>query len=624
MSSKPRKIELLAPAKDLVTAYEAILHGADAVYVGAARFGARSAAGFPLEDLRLLVPYAHVFGAKVYVALNTILYDEELNDAELLIWEIYKAGADALIIQDMGILEMNLPPIPLHASTQCDTTSVKEAQHLESLGFDQIVLARELNVQQIKQICSAIDTPIEAFVHGALCVSYSGRCYISQALTKRSANRGNCSQQCRLPYNLLDAEGQLIRSEQHLLSPKDLNRSELLVDLLDAGVTSFKIEGRLKGISYVKNVVAYYRQCLDHIFEEYPTAYCRASYGRTKVNFIPNLYKSFNRGFTDYQLKKHSPKEKQRIELINPYSPKSQGEFIAELKNVKHKTWQLTGSKDLDLNNGDGLCFLTPDGKSGGVRVNKSLGLGQLSLARPLDIPKGSKIYRNYDQNFEQSLLGATAQRFWPIRVRLKTLSWGLALSLAPLDLDRLEVSISTPLELEEAKRFDRERLLKELRKFGDTPFVAEEVFLDFQGKEWFIPLSILSDLRRKVSERLHQGLITFFSNREHISKKVKRQALPSPKRLDYTANISNRLSRLHYAKLGHKVEEDAFELKAVEHAALMTTKHCLRYEIGYCHLADHHKEMPYQEPLYLERDGQKVRLDFDCKNCQMLLYKAD
>ncbi len=621
---KARAIELLAPAKDLATGREAILHGADAVYIGAPRFGARASAGVSLEDLQQLSTFAHAYGVKIYVALNTILYDQELEEAEALIWDIYRTGVDALIIQDMGILEMNLPPLPLHASTQCDTTTPEEAIQLEALGFEQIVLARELNLEQIRQISTEVHTPLEVFVHGALCVSYSGRCYISQAFTGRSANRGNCSQQCRLPYTLSDARGRIIRQDEHLLSPKDLNRSKILGELLEAGVSSFKIEGRLKGISYVKNIVAYYRQALDKLIEANPEKYYRASFGHSKISFIPQANKSFNRGFTSYQLEhKHKGMTERIPSLINPHSPKSQGEYLAQLEKSKGTVWRLSSEARAKLNNGDGLCYITPQGESGGIRINKVNPDGTFSLARPLNLPKGSEIFRNYDIEFERKLAGNTATRLWDIKVRLRATSWGFALDLSPIDLPRLEITASLELPIERAKRFDKQRIEKELNKFGDSIFRASVIELDFGGRELFIPLSRLGELRRKASEQLLKAITMHFSNREHNSKKKKKDKAKALKQsLDYRANIANHLAEKHYQSLGYKTLEKAYELKPVKDAKLMTTKHCLRYEIGYCHRVDGAKQMPYQEPLYLEREGQRIRLDFDCKNCQMLLYK--
>ncbi len=621
---KARAIELLAPAKDLATGREAILHGADAVYIGAPRFGARAAAGVSLADLEELSSFAHAYGVKIYVALNTILYDHELEEAEALIWDIYRTGVDALIIQDMGVLQMNLPPLALHASTQCDTTSPEEAEQLEALGFEQIVLARELNLEQIRQISAVVKQPLEVFVHGALCVSYSGRCYISQALTERSANRGACSQQCRLPYSLIDAQGKVIRQNEHLLSPKDLNRSAILGELLEAGVSSFKIEGRLKGISYVKNIVAYYRQALDKLIEANPEKYRRASYGRSEISFTPQPNKSFNRGFTDYQLEnKHKGMTERSASLINPYSPKSQGEYLSKLARSKGSKWQLSSEAGAKLNNGDGLCYITPQGESGGIRVNKVNQDGTFSLARPLNLPKGSQIFRNYDIEFERELSGNTATRLWDISVKLRSTPWGFALDLRPLALPRLEITASLELPIEEAKRFDEERIKKELRKFGDSIFKASVVELDFAGRELFIPLSRLGELRRQATEQLHRAIAMHFSNRAHIPKKKKKgQAKAIKQSLDYRANIANHLAKKHYQSLGYQELADAYELNPIKNAKLMTTKHCLRYEIGYCHRVDSSKQMPYQEPLFLEREGRRIRLDFDCKNCQMLLYK--
>ncbi len=346
---KARKIELLSPAKNLECGIEAINHGADAVYIGAPKFGARSAAGNSIEDIGRLARYAHQFGAKVYVALNTVLHDFELEEAEKTIWDIYRAEADAIIVQDMGILMMNLPPIPLHASTQTDNRNLEKVKFLEQSGFSQIVLARELSLNDIKNICSNTTVPIEVFVHGALCVSYSGQCYVSEAICKRSANRGMCAQYCRLPYTLTDSNGNIAGSDKHYLSMKDLNLSEHLEELLDAGVSSLKIEGRLKDLSYIKNVTAYYRQKLDCIMEKRPE-FQRASSGRCTFCFKPDLQKSFNRGFTTYFF---YGRENTDIWSLN--SPKSTGETVGKVKDVFDRFFILSGTKK--LNNGDGLCF---------------------------------------------------------------------------------------------------------------------------------------------------------------------------------------------------------------------------------------------------------------------------
>lgn len=620
----PRPIELLAPAKDLETARAAIQHGADAVYIGAPKFGARSAAGVPLEDLRRLTQEAHLYGVRIYVALNTILYDHELSEVESLIWDIWRAGADALIVQDMGVTKMNLPPIPLHASTQCDTTEVEDALHLEGLGFEQIVLARELNVEQVRRIYAAVSHPLEVFVHGALCVSYSGRCYLSEEETKRSANRGACSQQCRLPYDLVDSQGQVIRSQEHLLSPMDLNRAEILEDLLAAGASSLKIEGRLKGISYVKNITAHYRQRLDSIIAQHPELYRRASLGRHTYEFTPNPYKSFNRGFTQYQLHLATP-QRHNDTIINPYSPKSQGEYLGTLTRSSKGVYQL--SDTTHLSNGDGLLYITPHGEVGGVNVNRALGSGAFQPARPIDIPRGSRVFRNQDQAFERLLSSPSASRRLPVGIRLSQLSWGLLLEMWLIDMPRLRVSRSTALELEPAKKFDQERLRIEISKLGDSIFVAEESIVDFSGQAPFVPLSILGELRRMTTQALLRAVALHRrpdrSARTLAMKHLDRSTLPPRPRLlaDYKANISNRLAREHYQELGYEQQQAAYELAPVAGAELMCTKHCIRHYLGYC-TREQGKPLPYSEPLYLCQRGQRLRLSFDCVKCQMFLYK--
>lgn len=619
-----RSIELLAPARDLETARAAIQHGADAVYIGAPRFGARAAAGVSLQDLRQLCQEAHIYGVRIYVALNTILYDDELEEVRQLIWDIYEAGADALIIQDMGITMMDLPPIPLHSSTQCDTVEPEDAQQLEALGFEQIVLARELNIEQIRRIREVTTKPLEVFVHGALCVSYSGRCYISQAFTGRSANRGACSQQCRLPYNLLDSRGKLIEEGKHLLSPKDLNRSQLLEQLLEVGVSSFKIEGRLKGISYVKNITAYYRKCLDAIIARYPEKYKRASLGRSTLKFEPNPIKSFNRGFTDYQMCLPS-KLQSKPALLNPHTPKSQGEYIGTIKHSDKKTWQI--KTNTRLANGDGLLYLTPDGEVGGINVNVSMGQGRITTARPTQIPIGSQVFRNHDKEWERLLSNPTAERRLPIQIKLSATAERLTLQMTMCDAPSIVAQASCELSLELAKRFDAERLSGELSKLGDTIFVVEQVELFLGGEQYFVPLSILSSLRRQATERLMQLWQGYIQPcRSPLSSKMKdldRSQLPNRPKFtpDYRANIANRLAAAHYRAMGYVEQEQAFELQGQAGAYLMTTKHCIKHDLGYCPRQTK-AAMPYSEPLFLEQGGRRIRLEFDCQQCQMYLLQ--
>lgn len=623
--SEKRSIELLAPAKDLETARQAILHGADAIYIGAPRFGARAMAGVSIEDLQTLCKEAHLYRVRVYVAFNTILYDHELKDAQTLIWEIYRAGADALIIQDMGITMMDLPPIPLHSSTQCDTTTPEDVIHLDALGFDQIVLARELNVEQIRQISPVTSKKLEVFVHGALCVSYSGRCYISQALTNRSANRGECSQQCRLPYTLIDSSGLEISHNQHLLSPKDLNRSLILEELLEAGVSSFKIEGRLKSISYVKNITAYYRKKIDDIIAQHPDKYQRASLGTITFSFSPNPLKSFNRGFTDYQITSPN-KTAEKRNYLNPHTPKSQGEFLGHIVQSTPQSWHI--SSNIALSNGDGLLYITPQGEVGGININRSLGVGHIAPARMLRLPKGTQVFRNHDRAWEAMLSGHTAERVHQVKIVLKVCEGLLTLSMQLLEEPEIMITVGLDDKLELAqKKTDITRLKTELSKLGGTIFKAIEVECHLGEAEYFIPLSQLSRLRREAIQRLVdclQDKITPLRNTlTPKMSSLNRSKLPKRKitQIDYTANVANHLAEKHYRELGYIQIDKAFELSSNTKARLMTTKYCIRYELGYCTRA-HKKIMPYKEPLFLLQGKHRIKLEFDCLNCQMYLLQ--
>ena len=385
---RQRKIELLAPAKNLECGIAAVDHGADAIYIGAPRFGARAAAGNSLEDIAELVRYAHVYNVRIYVTVNTILKDEELKDTEKMIWDLYRAGVDALIVQDMGLLELNLPPIPLHASTQMDNRTPQKVRFLAEAGFRQVVLARELSLVEIGNIHHACpDVPLEVFVHGALCVSYSGQCYVSQACFGRSANRGECAQFCRLAFYMVDADGKSIVRNKHLLSLKDLNQSEELEQLLDAGASSLKIEGRLKDVSYVKNVTAYYRQKLDSVFKR-RKEYIRASSGKVKLEFKPQLDKSFSRGFTNYFLFDRNK------DIFSFDTPKSLGEEMGTVKEIRGNYLTVAGIKS--FNNGDGVCFLDQTGKLQGFRINRVENNKLFPQEMPRIKPR-TILYRNFD-----------------------------------------------------------------------------------------------------------------------------------------------------------------------------------------------------------------------------------
>ena len=480
MPIKPRRIELLAPAKDLTCGIEAINHGADAVYIGAPKFGARAAAGNSLEDIRALCDYAHLYNARIYVALNTILREDELPEAEQLIWQLYQAGTDALIVQDMGITRLNLPPIPLHASTQTDNRTPEKVKFLESAGFTQVVLARELSLNEIRCISEQTTVPLEVFVHGALCVSYSGQCYLSAALSGRSANRGECAQYCRLPYSMVDANGTEIVHNKHLLSLKDMNRSDQLEALLDAGVSSLKIEGRLKDVTYVKNITAYYRKKLDAILAHRPE-YCRASAGTSTYTFEPVAEKSFNRGFTPFFLHERSK------DITAFDTPKSLGEPVGTVKELKGTSFTVAGLKQ--LNNGDGLVFFNNRGELEGFRVNRV----EANRVFPLDMPDikpKTPLYRNFDQMFEKLLAKPSAER--KLSVKIEFLDNAFGFTLAMEDETGARVMLTEPFAKEPARREQTDNIRTQLSKLGNTPFEASEVIVQMGGN-WFVPSSLLS-----------------------------------------------------------------------------------------------------------------------------------
>lgn len=607
MPTTSRPIELLAPAKDLNCGIEAINHGADAVYIGAPKFGARAAAGNSLDDIRTLCEYAHLFDARIYVALNTILREEELPEAEKLIWDLYRAGADALIVQDMGITRLNLPPIPLHASTQTDNRTPEKVKFLEAAGFTQVVLARELSLNEIRCIADATKVPLEVFVHGALCVSYSGQCYLSAALSGRSANRGECAQYCRLPYSMVDAGGTEIVHDKHLLSLKDMNRADQLEALLDAGVSSLKIEGRLKDVTYVKNITAYYRKKLDAVLARRPE-YRRASAGKSTFAFEPVPEKSFNRGFTPFLLHERTSD----ITAFN--TPKSLGEPVGTVKELKGNSFTIAGVKQ--LNNGDGLAFFNSKGELEGFRVNRV----EANRVFPLDMPDikpKTPVYRNYDQAFEKLLAKPSAER--KLTVKMEFLDNAFGFTLVMEDETGARVMLTEPFNKELARRDQQDNIRLQLSKLGNTPFEASEVSVGM-SENWFVPSSLLADMRRKAVEKLQADRMMRY--RRELARKVEpTKELPFPERqLTYLGNVSNSLAASFYKAHGVEAVAEAFELKPAKDVPLMFTKHCLRYSMGWCPTYQKQKS-PYKEPYYLIYKDTRLRLHFDCKRCQMLVY---
>lgn len=611
MQVKPRKIELLSPAKDLECGIEAIRHGADAVYIGAPKFGARAAAGNTLEDIQALCDFAHIYNVKIYVALNTILREEELEEAEQLIHALYQAGADALIVQDMGITGMNLPPIPLHASTQTDNRTPEKVRFLQEAGFTQVVLARELSLNEIRKIHEQTDVPLEVFVHGALCVSYSGQCYLSAALSGRSANRGECAQYCRLPYTMVDADGQTIASGKHLLSLKDMNRSNELEALLDAGVSSLKIEGRLKDVSYVKNITAYYRKKLDTIIARHPE-YIRASAGTSRLTFEPVCEKSFNRGFTPFFLKGRT------ADITAFDTPKSLGEPVGTVKEIKGNSFTIAGLKQ--LNNGDGLTFFNERGELEGFRVNRV----DANRIFPLDMPSmlrpKTKLYRNYDQAFEKELAKPSAERKLAVTIEFSENAFGFTLDM--MDETGTHVQLAVPFDKELARRDQQDNIRTQLSKLGGTPFEASQVTIALE-KNWFVPSSLLAEMRRQCVEKLLSAKKINYRREATGFKQKNTSAIFPENRLTYLGNVSNSRAEAFYRQHGVEQIEKAFELAPQTNVPLMFTKHCLRYSMGWCPTYQKQKS-PYKEPYYLLYKDTRLRLKFDCKHCRMLIIKED
>lgn len=603
---KQRKIELLAPAKNLECGIAAVDHGADAVYIGAPRFGARAAAINSLEDIAALVAYAHLYNVRIYVTVNTILKEEELEETEKMIWELYKVGVDALIIQDMGIMELNLPPIPLHASTQMDNRTPERVKFLADAGLKQVVLARELSLEEIRKIHEATPVPLEVFVHGALCVSYSGQCYISQACFGRSANRGECAQFCRLAFTMLDADGKIIANNKHLLSLKDLNQSEELEHLLDAGVSSFKIEGRLKDVTYVKNVTAAYRRKLDAILARRPE-YARASSGNCHYEFTPRLDKSFSRGFTNYFLKG-------RVADIHSFdTPKSLGEEMGRMKEIRGNYLTVAGVKS--FNNGDGVCFIDEQGRLQGFRINRVDGNKLYPQEMPRIKPR-TILYRNFDQEFERILSKKSADRKISVSILLSENNFGFSLTVTDEDDNSITLTLSREKEL--ARTPQTENIKTQLGKLGNTPFEANRIDVEL-ADNWFLPASVLADFRRQAVEKLITARKITYRQEVAPVKKTIHHYLQTE--LTYLGNVANSKAASFYHNHGVSRIAPAYEKERVRDAALMFCKHCLKYSMGWCgvHQGGH---SPYKEPFFLQAtDGKRFRLSFDCKHCQMKVY---
>ncbi len=604
MEQSPRQLELLAPARDARIAIEAIKHGADAVYIGGPGFGARAAAGNSLTEIARAVDYAHQFGAKVYITVNTIIYDSELRQVERLISDLYRIGVDALIVQDMGILRLDIPPIALHASTQCDTRTPSRARFLQDVGFSQIVLARELSLSEIRAVASEVSVPIEVFVHGALCVSYSGDCHASCLAKGRSANRGECAQICRLPYDLTDSSGRILIEQKHLLSLRDLNQSAQLAALADAGASSFKIEGRLKDASYVKNTVAYYRHQLDTIINASPDRYCRASHGDIEVNFTPALDKSFNRGFTNYFLLDEQPRS-----IASVDTPKSQGEKIGIVTSSRGNV--IEAKLSVELSNGDGLGFFNEKSEFCGFRLNRVDG-HRLYPASPVNISRGTTLYRNKDKQFDDILIGESASRTIPLNMTLRHVPDGIALDISNLHGTAATTRINTPIA--PAKTPQQQARLRVLSKLGGTIYRLNN--LDDRLGDTFIAASVLADLRRSAIEALQQARQASHSYDYRRSENL--SVTLDTSSLSYHANVSNSLADKFYRSHGASDIEPALETSKPSHGqfVVMTTRYCLRRELGCCLKTPQASRLPRE--LFLSGGNLRLSLKFDCRQCRM------
>ena len=606
-----KKIELLSPAKDVEVGIAAINHGADAVYIGGPDFGAREKASNTIEDIERLCRHAALFDAKVYVTLNTLLYDNELEHARKMAYDCWNAGVDALIVQDMKLLQLDMPPIPLHASTQCDNMRLEKVQQLEQLGFEQVVLGRELSLKQIKEIREKTTVPLEFFVHGALCVSHSGQCYLSQYIGNRSANRGACAQPCRLPWDLLDADGKELIKNRHLLCLKDLNNSAHLEELIDAGITSFKIEGRLKDADYVKNVTAYYRQKLDALFSRRPDLQ-QASHGHCSYSFEVNLEKSFNRGFTDYFI------NGRQKGIGSPFTPKSMGEYIGEVGWCNPLRMEI--ETDKTLHNGDGLCFLNQDNELVGLRADVANG-NTVSCNRPHGAFRGAKIYRNLDIEWQKQVDASTGNRKIDINLTLAETETGYELSaqlISPLPKlaspNALHLSIiNSQFSIDKITANNPDKATENIRKkalqWGDTVFNPIHLELQFTEPR-LIPASVIGEMKRQLVEKLTDALIN--DHRSH------RSLLPAEQNVRLPQCDSPTTEQLNNSQLPTTLNSKLSTLNSQSPDAipehLMTCHHCIRYANGMCSKETGQKATP----LWIRNGNNVFRLEFDCRNCLM------
>lgn len=626
-----RKIELLAPAASLEVGRVALSAGADAVYIGAPMFGARSAAAVSIDDIATLCTEAHQYGAKVYVALNTILTDEELRQAVLLAHQLYQVGTDALIIQDMGLLMQNLPPIPLHASTQCHNNTPAKLRLLEHLGFEQVVLPREFSTEDIKRVKGDTSIRIESFIHGALCVSYSGRCFISEACQGRSANKGSCAQYCRMSYDLEDAEGNKLREGQHLLSLRDLNRTDIIEEMLDCGVSSLKIEGRLKGIEYVRNVTAHYRKIVEEIIARRPDEYQRASCGVVQRNFTPQPSATFSRLSTNYNTPMHRPIP---VDEITPFTNKSVGEQVGHL--LRNMGKEIEAELTEELSNGDGLLFVPTDkSATEGALVNQVVPIKsspnhyRIKLSKLLEMGNAATIYRNLNHKFTQILQRPDAS--------IRKIEIDIACIATPTSVTMKSgsIEVTRSIALEPAQKDNSERILAAISKLGDTVFTLRKGTLELNGL--YLPPSIATEMRRELMELLQQdsearmlhqreeiGLLLASKRKAFLSHTYDADTYELPSQLDFTYNVANRSAEQFYRLLGVTgTIAPALEVEKPEgEVPVMFTRHCLLHQMGYC-TRDKVKP-PFPLPMYLVRGKERFKLTHNCKECQMIVWSND
>jgi 23S rRNA 5-hydroxycytidine C2501 synthase len=606
-----RRIELLAPAKDAATAITAIQCGADAVYMGAQRFGAREAAYNTIESIKQVADFAHQYYAKVYVTLNTLLKDDELAPAEMMIGQLEKIGIDGLIIQDTGLLELDLPPLPIIASTQMNNDTPDKVRFLQDVGFSRAILARELTLEQIRQIREATTIELECFIHGALCVGASGQCYMSYAIGGRSGNRGQCAQPCRRIYSVKDQQGKIIAKDRHLLSVKDLNLVEHLEELIDAGVDSFKIEGRLKDAAYVANTVSFYRRRLDEIIAKKNLK--RASSGTTRIDFEPNLEKTFNRGFTDYGI------TGKKANLGSIDTPKSMGEYVGTVTETGKDYFVIDGEQE--LHNADGLCFFDRQKNLSGTVINRVEGR-KIYPQKMQDISKGQKIYRNYDYEFYRKLTGEPAQRKIGLSMVMRESADGLILSGTDEDGNEATVEISGDKQPALKKEQARQTIITQLSKLGNTIFECSEVRVETPDV-YFLPVSRLNAAKRELAEKM---LKAREANRPCAAGHILKNDVPYPqKQLNFRGNVLNKQAEAFYHRHGVQTIEPAAEsgldlstsrVADLSGKVVMTTKYCLRQELGLC--GGQGEKMPAEPLILVDEDDREYEVNFRCGRCGM------